>query len=193
MRRHSHDSTSPLYKRVRDDICLMSPLISQIKKYEKDRVANDSTYWLIFELLWRDFFRYSAVKNGNSIFHLGGPRRDAGRQKWLDDTGSLEAWKAGETGYPFIDANMRELKASGFMSNRYGRLCRLFCWLSWWWKSKAQNTSSGLCKGLVRLAGVSLSLTTNTKQAACLPSTLLAAPCQSHTCREIISGGCRWP
>ncbi|CAN0323584.1 unnamed protein product, partial [Ectocarpus fasciculatus] len=73
---------------------------------------------LIFELLWRDFFRYSAVKNGNSIFHLGGPRRDAGRQRWLDDAGSLEAWKEGETGYPFIDANMRELKASGFMSNR---------------------------------------------------------------------------
>ena len=92
---------------------------SQIRKYEKERVANDSTYWLIFELLWRDFFRYSAVKNANSIFHLGGPRRDAGRQRWLDDTGSLEAWKEGETGYPFIDANMRELKASGFMSNRY--------------------------------------------------------------------------
>lgn len=92
--------------------------VFQIRKYEKERVANDSTYWLIFELLWRDFFRYSAVKNGNSIFHLGGPRRDAGRQRWLDDTGSLEAWKEGETGYPIIDANMRELKASGFMSNR---------------------------------------------------------------------------
>ncbi len=88
-------------------------------------MANDSTYWLIFELLWRDFFRYSAVKNGNSIFHLGGPRHDAGRQRWLDDTGSLEAWKEGETGYPFIDANMRELKASGFMSNRYARLSLL--------------------------------------------------------------------
>ncbi|CAM9438918.1 unnamed protein product [Hapterophycus canaliculatus] len=93
-------------------------VVQEIKKYEKERVANDSTYWLIFELLWRDFFRYSAVKNGNSIFHLGGPRRDAGRQRWLDDTGSLEAWKEGETGYPFIDANMRELKTSGFMSNR---------------------------------------------------------------------------
>ncbi|CAM9454721.1 unnamed protein product [Sphacelaria rigidula] len=93
-------------------------IVSEIRKYEKERIANDSTYWLIFELLWRDFFRYSAVKNGNSIFHLGGPRHDAKRQEWRSDVGSFEAWKAGETGYPFIDANMRELKASGFMSNR---------------------------------------------------------------------------
>lgn len=92
----------------------------KVRKYEKERIANDSTYWLIFELLWRDFFRYSAVKNGNSIFHLGGPRHDSARQVWRNDVGLLEAWKAGETGYPFIDANMRELKASGFMSNRYG-------------------------------------------------------------------------
>lgn len=90
----------------------------KVRKYEKERIANDSTYWLIFELLWRDFFRYSAVKNGNSIFHLGGPRHDPTRQVWRHDVGLLEAWKAGETGYPFIDANMRELKASGFMSNR---------------------------------------------------------------------------
>ncbi|CAM9599569.1 unnamed protein product [Laminaria digitata] len=90
----------------------------EVRKYEKERVANDSPYWLIFELLVRDFFRYSAVKNGNSIFHLGGSRRDAGKQVWLDDAGFLEAWKAGMTGYPFVDANMRELKAFGFMSNR---------------------------------------------------------------------------
>ena len=67
----------------------------------------------------RDFFRYSAVKYGNSIFHLGGSRRDPGRQAWRTDPGLLEKWKAGKTGYPFIDANMRELKASGFMSNRF--------------------------------------------------------------------------
>ncbi|CAM9720575.1 unnamed protein product, partial [Hapterophycus canaliculatus] len=98
---------------------LFSDLFSaQIRKYEKERVANDSTYWLTFELLVRDFFRYSAVKYGNSIFHLGGSRRDPGRQAWRNDVDLLEAWKEGRTGYPFVDANMRELKASGFMSNR---------------------------------------------------------------------------
>ncbi|CAM9761678.1 unnamed protein product [Ectocarpus sp. 6 AP-2014] len=93
-------------------------IVKEIRKYETDRIANDSTYWLIFELLVRDFFRYSAVKYGNAIFHLGGSRRDSDRQTWRDDAGLLEAWKEGRTGYPFVDANMRELKASGFMSNR---------------------------------------------------------------------------
>lgn len=92
---------------------------TQVRKYEEERVANDSTYWLTFELLVRDFFRYSAVKYGNSIFHLGGSRRDAGKQAWRSDADLLEAWKEGKTGYPFVDANMRELKASGFMSNRW--------------------------------------------------------------------------
>ncbi|CAN0507670.1 unnamed protein product, partial [Scytosiphon promiscuus] len=70
------------------------------------------------ELLVRDFFRYSAVKYGNSIFHLGGSRRDPGGQAWRHDADLLRAWKEGRTGYPFVDANMRELRASGFMSNR---------------------------------------------------------------------------
>lgn len=33
-------------------------------RYEKARVSNDSTYWLYFELMWRDFFRYSAIHYG---------------------------------------------------------------------------------------------------------------------------------
>lgn len=92
-------------------------------------MENESTYWLVFELLWRDFFRYSAVKNGNSIFHLGGPRHDAGKQRWLDNGAYLEAWKEGKTGYPFVDANMLELKASGFMSNRCVCVCVCVCFV----------------------------------------------------------------
>lgn len=36
-------------------------IVEQIDKYEVTRVANDSTYWLFFELLWRDFFKFHAV------------------------------------------------------------------------------------------------------------------------------------
>ena len=35
-------------------------------------MSNQSTYWVIFELLWRDYFRYVASKYGNKIFHSGG-------------------------------------------------------------------------------------------------------------------------
>nr|CAB3471077.1 unnamed protein product [Digitaria exilis] len=88
----------------------------EVKRYEKQRVANDSTYWVLFELIWRDYFRFLSAKYGNSIFHLGGPRKVV--SKWSQDQALFESWRDGRTGYPLIDANMRELSSTGFMSNR---------------------------------------------------------------------------
>ena len=88
----------------------------QIEKYEKEVHKNVSTYWMKFELIWRDYFRYSARKHGNKIFKLGGiQQKDLNKST---DEGTFEKWKEGETGIPFIDANMRELKMTGYMSNR---------------------------------------------------------------------------
>ncbi|MBX2899439.1 MAG: DASH family cryptochrome [Cyclobacteriaceae bacterium] len=88
----------------------------EVKKYEQQRVANDSTYWLIFELLWRDYFRLVAEKYGSKIFRAGGIRdREI---KWQRDEKKFEAWRTGTTGVDFVDANMKELLCTGFMSNR---------------------------------------------------------------------------
>lgn len=88
----------------------------EIKKYERERTANQSTYWVIFELLWRDYFRFVALKYGNRIFFAEGIQgKDI---PWKKDMRQFEAWKEGRTGVPFVDANMRELLATGFMSNR---------------------------------------------------------------------------
>ncbi|XP_026431704.1 cryptochrome DASH, chloroplastic/mitochondrial-like isoform X2 [Papaver somniferum] len=91
-------------------------LYEEVKRYEKDRLANDSTYWVLFELIWRDYFRFISIKYGNSIFHLGGPREVEAR--WSQDLSLFESWRDGRTGYPLIDANMKELSTTGFMSNR---------------------------------------------------------------------------
>ncbi|KMT17749.1 hypothetical protein BVRB_2g034990 [Beta vulgaris subsp. vulgaris] len=88
----------------------------EVKRYEKERLANDSTYWVLFELIWRDYFRFLSIKYGNSIFHLGGPRQLD--YKWSQESTLFESWKEGKTGYPLIDANMKELATTGFMSNR---------------------------------------------------------------------------
>ncbi|KAK9097518.1 hypothetical protein Sjap_023015 [Stephania japonica] len=88
----------------------------EVKRYEKERIANDSTYWVLFELIWRDYFRFLSIKYRNSIFHLGGPRKVVTR--WSQDRSLFESWRDGRTGYPLIDANMKELSATGFMSNR---------------------------------------------------------------------------
>lgn len=89
----------------------------QVKAYEQKHGGNESTYWMIFELLWRDYFHFAMQKTGNQLFQWAGlqsPRCapiPLNKDKW-------ENWKNGTTGQPFIDANMRELKATGFMSNR---------------------------------------------------------------------------
>lgn len=88
----------------------------EVKAYEKERVQNESTYWLIFELIWRDYFRYSALKHGSKIFMLGGIQEK--KLEKMTDPAIFEKWKDGMTGIPFIDANMRELNETGFMSNR---------------------------------------------------------------------------
>ena len=43
----------------------------KVREYEKEIKKNQSTYWLIFELIWRDFFKYISIKHGNKIFRIG--------------------------------------------------------------------------------------------------------------------------
>ncbi|KAL0330944.1 UNVERIFIED_CONTAM: Cryptochrome DASH, chloroplastic/mitochondrial [Sesamum angustifolium] len=88
----------------------------EVKRYEKQREANDSTYWVLFELIWRDYFKFQSIKQGNSLFHAGGPRKV--KTNWSQDQALFDAWRDGHTGYPLIDANMKELMTTGFMSNR---------------------------------------------------------------------------
>lgn len=91
-------------------------IYEQIQKYESERIKNDSTYWLIFELLWRDFFRFICAKHGNNIFYLSGLQ---GLEiTWKEDWTRFQIWQEGKTGYPLVDANMKELLTTGFMSNR---------------------------------------------------------------------------
>ncbi|MBO0932433.1 DASH family cryptochrome [Fibrella aquatilis] len=89
----------------------------EVKRYEQERIANDSTYWLIFELIWRDFFRFVALKFGTRLFKPSGIKHDL-QKHWRRDFDLFQRWAEGETGIPFIDANMRELNHTGFMSNR---------------------------------------------------------------------------
>jgi deoxyribodipyrimidine photo-lyase len=97
--------------------CLSPRYIAQqVQKYEQERVANDSTYWLIFELLWRDYFRFICAKHGNQIFKRSGLQ--GVDLTWQQDWPRFDLWRSGQTGFPLVDANMRELAATGFMSNR---------------------------------------------------------------------------
>lgn len=88
----------------------------EVQKYERKRKKNNSTYWMIFELIWRDYFRFVCVKYGHKVFRKSGIRGLP--VDWKEDWKRFDLWREGETGYPLIDANMKELAATGFMSNR---------------------------------------------------------------------------
>lgn len=88
----------------------------EIVKYEQQIGKNDSTYWLIFELIWRDYFKYISLKNGNSIFKIGGILDK--KYDWKTNQSDINNWINGTTNEPFVNANMIELQQTGWMSNR---------------------------------------------------------------------------
>ena len=105
-------------------------IYKEIKNYEAQFGANESTYWLVFELIWRDFFRFIFKKHQTKFFLYSGIKTDKVNSKSLNEK-LLAQWINGATNSDFINANMLELKQTGFMSNR-GR----------------QNVASFLCNEL---------------------------------------------
>ncbi|MBU3671143.1 MAG: DASH family cryptochrome [Sinobacteraceae bacterium] len=88
----------------------------EIHRYERERTANESTYWLGFELLWRDYFHFWVRRHGRRAFAAAGVR---GRTPCgAQDAALFDQWCRGRTGEPFVDAAMRELAATGQLSNR---------------------------------------------------------------------------
>ena len=47
-------------------------IYDELKKYEAERVSNQSTYWVVFELLWRDYFKFVCWRFGDKVFYPGG-------------------------------------------------------------------------------------------------------------------------
>lgn len=88
----------------------------EIKKYEQEFGSNESTYWLVFELLWRDFFRYISMEYKDLIFRKNGISNKPYISE--NDEELIRQWKEGTTDSDFINANMLELKNTGWMSNR---------------------------------------------------------------------------
>lgn len=98
----------------------------EIKKYEAEFGSNESTYWLVFELLWRDFFKYISMQFRNKIFQRNGISER--KYECKSDQNLINQWINGETDSNFINANMLEIKNTGWMSNR-GRqnMASYFC------------------------------------------------------------------
>jgi deoxyribodipyrimidine photo-lyase len=76
---------------------------------------SENEKWLN-ELIWRDFYQMIIYHFPNSVTKAFKPAYD--RIPWRNAPDEFEAWCAGKTGYPIVDAGMRELNVTGFMHNR---------------------------------------------------------------------------
>lgn len=68
------------------------------------------------QLCWRDFYAQVLYYFPHSA--KGSLKPEYDEIEWLNDPDDIEAWKTGQTGYPFVDAAMRQLVTTGWMHNR---------------------------------------------------------------------------
>lgn len=83
---------------------------------ELARIAKAKNETYLNELIWRDFYQMI-------IFHFPHSARNSFKKQydqiqWERNEANFKAWCEGKTGYPLVDAGMRELNATGFMHNR---------------------------------------------------------------------------
>ena len=104
----SINSTSKLGPYLRFGTVSVRKIVSGLLKFKDQTFLN--------ELIWREFFM-------QILFHFPHTAKKSFKSKydkiiWLNDPKSFEAWKNGETGFPLVDAGMKELNNTGFMHNR---------------------------------------------------------------------------
>jgi deoxyribodipyrimidine photo-lyase len=97
--------------------CISARQVAEaIHRYEADVQANDSTYWLYFELLWREYFQWLAFRYGKKMFALRGIQNKNPLLSFY--SAEFAAWCYGNTESDFVNAFMRQLLHTGWMSNR---------------------------------------------------------------------------
>ena len=93
-------------RRIWTEVCL----------YEQQHGANESTYWIKFELLWREYFQWQALAIKSKLFKFGGIKEQGPLTSFYPQR--FAKWCQGHTPYPIVNAAMKQLNATGYMSNR---------------------------------------------------------------------------
>jgi deoxyribodipyrimidine photo-lyase len=130
------DATSRLSPHLR--LGTVSPrtvLASAAKAAEKEPAAQKQTNIFINELIWRDFYR-------QILWHFPHAATSSFKEeyqdlKWENDERLFKAWCEGRTGFPIVDAGMRQLNSTGWMHNRVRMIVAMFLTkdllINWQW------------------------------------------------------------
>ncbi|PWQ99632.1 DASH family cryptochrome [Leucothrix arctica] len=91
-------------------------VVADLKAYEAEHGANDSTYWIYVELLWREYFQWYGHRHGTKLYSQGGQADKLLTHR--HNPNRIQQWIMGETAFPLVNACMTELRLTGFLSNR---------------------------------------------------------------------------
>lgn len=102
-------------------------LLTALRAHEAQAGASDGSYWLWFELLWRDYFRWLHLQYGTRLYRSQGLQEQPSSPKAQRHSNvSFRLWTEGRTGCDLVDAGMRELACSGYLSNRLRQVVASF-------------------------------------------------------------------
>ena len=104
----SINSTSKLGPYLRFGTVSVRKIVTGLLKFKDQTFLN--------EIIWREFFMQILFHFPHTSTKSFKPKYD--KIVWLDDPKYFDAWKNGETGFPLVDAGMKELNKTGFMHNR---------------------------------------------------------------------------
>jgi deoxyribodipyrimidine photo-lyase len=91
-------------------------IVQQLQEYEARAGANDSTYWIFFELLWREYFQWYGHRHQQQLYAFTGIAQSAPTTSFYPER--FKKWCAGNTPYAIINACMKQLNTTGYLSNR---------------------------------------------------------------------------
>lgn len=111
------DATSRLSVYLSTGVLSPRQCLHRVLHEHPDALDNSRAFTWLNELIWREFYRHLLVAYPALCRHK--PFIDWTRNvEWQHDDAHFDAWKAGKTGYPIVDAAMRQMKALGWMHNR---------------------------------------------------------------------------
>lgn len=127
---HLHFGTIGIREVLRTAFTKLSSVKSGFKKIEVQT-------W-IKELMWREFYYHVTFNNPQIIFESF--RKEFDKLKWSYDEDMFAKWCDGKTGYPIVDAGMRQLNQEGWMHNRVRMITAMFLtkdlFIDWRWGEK---------------------------------------------------------
>lgn len=133
LKRYFSDERAHQYKHVRNALggwenstkfspwlangCLSArQVIDALHKFEQKSERSDSSYWIFFELLWREYFFWYAFYHQQALFRFSGIHRRRPLTSFYPER--FRSWADGSTPYPLVNACMKQLNQTGYMSNR---------------------------------------------------------------------------